>query len=387
MKRATLAVLLVPLLAAGACSRKLVVGVVLPETGEMAAYGASVKSGVKLAFDDAIAAKTAPPGLIVEYRDSGSDPTRAASALEALYSAGAPVVIGGATTAEAKVMIPIAARRERVLLSPSASAPDLARVSVFFFRTFPSDDLEGVKAADLFTLTKNVRVVAILQEDNPYTRGLLPVFMGQFRTSGGTVVGSVAIGEPGWERQTADTLASYQPKGVYICGYGEAIVAALKVLRQVGYTGVICTTSAISSASVLKEAGKLAEGVYFPLAAFDPTAQQEPIRRFVTRYHEVYKLVPDIYAAHGYDAALAVLYALKASRTPTGKEVQLRLKGLSEMRGVTGPLAFDDFGNIKHYLRNYWIHDGKVEDYDSYVKQQQERIKEQMWELLQGQGL
>lgn len=386
MKRGTLAAVLIPLLVSGACSRKLVVGVVLPETGEMAGYGAAVKSGVKLAFDEAIAAKTAPAGLTVEYRDSGSDPARAASSLEALYAAGAPVVIGGATTAEATVMIPIAARRERVLISPSASAPDLARVSVFFFRTFPSDDLEGVKAADLFTLTKGVRTVAILQEDNPYTRGLLPVFMGQFKSSGGTVVGSVEIGEPGWERQTADVLASHQPKGVYVCGYGEAIVAALKVLRAANYPGVICTTSAISSATVLKTAGTLAEGVFFPLASFDPSSQQEPIRRFVTRYHETYKLVPDIYAAHGYDAALAVLHALKAARTPTGREVQLRLKGLAEVRGVTGPLAFDDFGNIKHYLRNYWVHNGKVEDYDTFVKQEQERIKEKMWELLQGQG-
>ncbi len=387
MNRPALTTLLIPLVLLSGCSRKLIVGVVLPETGEMAVYGASVKSGVKLAFDEAVAAKTAPADLVVEYRDSASDPARAATALEALYAAGAPVVIGGATTAEATAMIPIAARKERVLISPSASAPDLARVSVFFFRTFPSDDLEGVKAADLFTLVKGVRTVAILQEENPYTRGLLPVFMGQFRTSGGTVVGSVEIGEPGWERQTADLLASHQPKGVYICGYGEAIVAALKVLRAAQYGGVICTTSAISSASVLKAAGSLAEGVFFPLASFDPTSQQEPIRRFVTRYHEAYKLVPDTYAAHGYDAALAVLHALKAARTPTGREIQLRLKGLAEVRGVTGPLAFDDFGNIKHYLRNYWIHDGKVGDYDAFVKQEQERIKEKMWELLQGQGL
>lgn len=386
MKRGTLIAVLLPLVLAGACSRKLIVGVVLPETGEMAAYGASVKSGVKLAFDDAISAKTAPAGLVVEYRDTGSDPARAANALEALYAAGAPVVIGGATTAEARAMIPIAARKERVLISPSASAPDLARISVFFFRTFPSDDLEGVKAADLFTLAKSVRTVAILQEDNAYTRGLLPVFMGQFKSSGGTVVGSVGIGDPGWERQANDMLAAYQPKGVYICGYGEAIVEALKMLRGVNYSGVICTTSAISSAQVLKSAGSLAEGVFFPLASFDTTSQQDPVRKFVSRYHEVYKLVPDTYAAHGYDSALAVILALKAARNPVGREVQLRLKGLAETPGVTGPLAFDDFGNIKHYLRNYWIHNGKVEDYDTFVRQEQERIKEQMWELLQGQG-
>jgi hypothetical protein len=38
-----------------------------------------------------------------------------------------------------------------------------------------------------------------------------------------------------------------------------------------------------------------------------------------------------------------------------------------------GPLAFDDYGNIKHTLRNHWIHAGRVEDYDSYLQREKER--------------
>jgi branched-chain amino acid transport system substrate-binding protein len=349
-------------------------------------YGSSIKSGIKLAFDGAIAAASAPVGLDVQYRDSASDPAQAAAAADALYDAGALIVIGGVTSAEATATIPVADRWERVLLSPSASAPDLAKKSAYFFRVFPSDDLEGVKAADLLAITRNARSVLIVQEDNAYTRGLLPVFVGELQNQGGQVVGSVRSDEPGWEKLLRDQLAVRQPAGVYVCGYGDAIIEVLRVVRSTSYAGTVCVTSAINAATLLQRAGGLAEGVFLPLSGFDTTSQQEPIRTFVTRYREVYGMVPDLYAAHGYDAALATLAAVTGLRTKAGGEVQLRLKALGEKKGVTGHLAFDDYGNIKHYPRSHWIRGGKVEDYDTYLEREKDRIRRQMEELLLKNG-
>lgn len=376
MRRIAAVAVAVGVLASAGCSRKLLVGVVLPETGENAVYGAPIKSGVKLAFDEARANNTLPEGLQVVFRDSGSDVARAASEAEALFDQGALLVIGGATTQEARAIIPVADQRQRVVLSPSASAPDLARRSLFFFRVYPSDDLEGAKAADLlFQAPRNVRRVFILQEDNAYTRGLLPVFMGAFKSHGGEIVDSVTIGSTGWERSARALLESRKPDGVYVCGYGDAIIAALKVLRGVEFAGVVGTTSAINTMTFLQRAGRLADGVFFPLASFDTASDKDPIRTFVKRYYEVYQLMPDIFAAHGYDAGLAAMGALRELRTRSGSEIALRLKGLAETIGVTGPLAFDDYGNIKHYLRTHWIREGKVEDYERYLDREKDRIR------------
>ena len=386
MNRAVLSAALLGMVAVTACSKKVVVGVVLPETGEAAVYGSSIKSGIKLAFDDAITGKVAPAGLQVVYRDSASDPAQAAGAADSLFDAGALMVIGGVTSAEATAMIPVADRWERVLLSPSASAPELARKSVYFFRVFPSDDLEGVKAADLLAITRNARTVLIIEQDNAYSRGLLPVFVGEYQNQSGHVVGSVRFGEVGWEKEVRDQLAANQPAAIYICGYGDAIIEALRVARSAAFAGTVCTTSAINAASLLQRAGSLAEGVFLPLSGFDTAAQQEPIRTFVARYRAIYNMVPDLYAAHGYDAALACLHTLSGLRTKAGSEVQLRLKGLADTRGVTGHLAFDDYGNIKHYPRSHWIRSGKVEDYDAYLEREKDRIRRQMEELLLQSG-
>jgi len=384
MRRFTLAAALAVALLTQGCSRQLLIGVVVPETGDAAGYGAAVKMGVKLAFDEALAAKTAPEGLTVKYIDSRSDPVTAAAVTESLYKEGALVVIGGVTSAEAKAMLPVADSRKRILMSPSASAPELARMSLYFFRVYPSDDLEGVKAADLLTLTRGVRTVLVLQEDNAYTRGLLPVFMAALKNQGGELVGSVSLSQPSWQREFRDLLTSRQPQGVYVCGYGPAIIHGLQELRSAGYQGTVATTSAINSATVLKEAGPLAEGVFFPLATVDITSKEEPIATFVRRFQEVYNLSPDIYAAHGYDAALSVMYATANLRTRAASEIQVRLKGLGETKGVTGHLAFDDFGNIKHYLRNFWIHQGRVEDFDAHVDRQKEEVLRRMRDILEG---
>ena len=356
--------------AVSGCNPPLRVGVVVPEKGAAAVYGASVKSGVRLAFDEAVASGSAPPGLEVVYRDSGSDPARAASAAEALYEGGAPIVIAGVTSAEAKALIPVAERARSVLLSPSASAPDLAHMSRFFFRVYPSDELEGVKAADFLALVRRARTVLVLQEDNDYTRGLLPVFVRELGSRGGRITGPVRLDEGGWQAQARGMLGGSAPDGVYICGYGEAILGALRLLRSVGYRGTVCTTSAFSAGSLLARAASLAEGVFVPLAGIDTASHDEPIRSFVERYRATYRLTPDIYAAHGYDAALAVLAALRGQGERSGDAVARRLRALDSVAGVTGPLAFDEDGNIRRALRDHWIHNGRIEEFDAALERE-----------------
>lgn len=357
-RRAAFPLVLAAGLLAG-CERKMVVGVVLPETGSAAVYGASIKSGFRLALES-----SAQPGATdaadFEFRDSGSDPGRAVAAAESLIDAGATLVIGGVTTAEAKAMIALADRRETVLISPSASAPELSRKSTFFFRLYPSDEFEGVEAADFLTGRQQARSVMIVQEDNDYTRGLVPVFVGELTSRGGQVVATVRVGEAGWEGEIRRGLSVRHPDAVYLCGYGDAILSALRVLRGTRYAGTVCTTSAINTSELIRRAGALGEELFFPLVSIDDEATAEPGKSFVRRYREAYNLTPDIYAACGYDAALLAL-AVVRSGARSGPEVRHFLHTLPPLRGVTGELVFDELGNIRHTPRIHRLHDGVVE--------------------------
>ncbi len=364
MSRIKIGLSLAAALVLGACgSKRILVGVLVPMTGDAQAYGTSIRAGVKLAFDDAIALRQAPPGLEVLYRDSGSDPSRAAREADTLYSDGSIVIIGGVTSPEAKAMIPVAEKYQRVLISPSASEPGLAASSNLFFRVYPSDEVEGVKAAQFLVTDRKLKTVLVLKEDSSYVRGLLPVFESELGKLGGRVISTIQVGDQDWDKTLAGKLTGEKPDAVYICGYGETILSSVLELRNDKYPGVICTTSAIGTADLIWRGGKLVEGIYFPMTKIDVTSQQEPMKSFVAHYKKANNnLAPDIYAAHGYDAALVVLYGLAGEPLAQPKDLAERLLMLSNKKGVTGDLAFDASGDIRHRLRIYTIRNGKVED-------------------------
>lgn len=365
MKCTWVGLLAVATLLAGGCGGgKVIVGVVLPETGVAKAYGPSLKAGIKLAFDEA-AAKKSPKGVEAWFRDSISNPEYARKEAEELFKSGARIIIGGATSAEAKAMIPAATNTNRVIISPSASEPGLAGSSNLFFRVYPSDEVEGVVAADFLVTHKKAASILVLFQKGPYAEGLLPVFSGEVTKVGGKVLGQLPIGPTAWDKAIADALATQKPDAVVICAYFEETLAALAVVRGASFPGVVLASSAIYTGDVVKRAGASAEGVFVPMLKFDPQSQQEPTKSFVQKYKAANNgAEPDIYAAHGYDAALIALASLEGPPLKTTEELLQRLMSLGDRQGVTGKLSFDEVGNTTHRPRMHVIKGGKFEDCD-----------------------
>jgi branched-chain amino acid transport system substrate-binding protein len=102
-----------------------------------------------------------------------------------------------------------------------------------------------------------------------------------------------------------------------------------------------------------------------PVLRFDLSSQQEPIKSFVQRYRAAnHGTDPDIYAAHGYDAAMVALYSLEGTRPKDTNELLQRIMSLGDRQGVTGKLSFDPVGNTTHQPRMHIIKGGKFEDCD-----------------------
>lgn len=379
--------LLVAAALSGACNGELRVGVVLPETGDAAVYGASIKQGVQLAFEHGKGKGSIPANLIVDYRDSRSQSDVAAALAKEEYDQGALAVIGGVTTAEAQAMVSVADRAERVHMSPSATAPDLSRDSVFFFRTCPSDDLEGPQIVKILTRSPDTRAVLIIQEPGPYASGLLPVVLGEMRKRNIEVCGTAPIQmtDQDWERRLHDRITSRQPPAVFVCASGSNALTAVRSLRVVEYRGVVVATSGLAARELIRQGGADLEGVFFPMVAvdwYDP--KEEIVKEFLAAFQSRYGVRPDIFAAQGYDAALAVGLAHNGLRSRSGKELQLRLKGLGDTWGVTGTLAFDDYGSIKHFPRTYWIRNSNVDDFEEYLDEEKKKLQRQWEELMSG---
>jgi branched-chain amino acid transport system substrate-binding protein len=127
------------------------VGVVLPLTGDLAAYGNNAKDGIELAAQESNGPALGPQGISVRLlvEDSKGDPQTAVSSLQKLITIDrVSCVIGDVASSPTLAMAPIANQNRVVLLSPAASSPKITKAGEFIFRDWPSDDFEASGMAE-----------------------------------------------------------------------------------------------------------------------------------------------------------------------------------------------------------------------------------------------
>lgn len=367
------------------CGNKPVVGVLLPTSGEAGTYGESIESGVRLAVSDARSREELPDGFEVIWVDTESDPERAVSELRRLVSDhGVKMVIGGATSSEAQALVEVLDDLGVVCLSPTASTPGISRKSKLFFRIYPSDELEGHTAARFMFDRLGQERTVVYNGAGDYATGIEPEFENQFvDTLGGQIVERIDLSDPDWRATSDEVLRSSGVGAVYVIGYAPEIFEVISHLKEQGYAGRIVTTSAFFNDQIIHELGKNAEGILFPLPPFDRTSDKEPVLGFVNRYMDALGKAPDVFAAHGYDAMWLTIQVMNIAHPPTTEEIRKAFHfGMNELMGVTGPILFDDYGDVKHYPKMFIVNQGQVVSYQRYIKTERERILREVQDLL-----
>ena len=306
-----------------------------------------------------------------------------------LLSDGAIAVIGGVTSVEALEMVKVADDADRVLLSPSASSQELSGVSRNFFRIFPSAEAEAVALANHAVNTLKVTNLAILADASPFGQGLAQGFQHDFERAGGKIAGTLTV-----EPNTTDLSAQAQqlmelerqaPKtdaeggsgfAVFVAAAGDDLANALRTLRQQGYESRILASSALASADVVAAVGQAAEFVYFAQTPFDTTSTEEPMASFVKAYEAKYGDPPGFYAAHGYDAVMVLVQALRQANSAMALDIRNGLKGLADFPGVTGNIQFRDNGDVQRFMRVHLISDGKPRDFEDYMSKRRQELED-----------
>ena len=370
-----------------ACPPQVVnIAAVLPLTGEHSAYGQSIKRGIELAYADIKAdANFGKPALgELVMLDTASDPKKAAELLKEAYSKGALAAIGGVTSGEAKEMVPVADSYESLLLSPSASSPELTGISRNFFRIWPSDQTEAAKMAQSAITDLGVKTIVVVAEEQQYARGAQLAFRPAYEAQGGKIL-EVLEYPPNTSDMSglASRVVLLQPEAVYLVDYADGVASMIQELRKQKFSGKILTTAAFSTPSAIARIGKDAAGVMLTQTSFDPGSDHVHIRKFVDAYKAKYGELPDIYAAHGYDAMMVLSVAMKG-REPFSTEIRKGMKSdaTKEYPGVTGLIEFDERGDVKKFPRLYMISSDLMPiDYNDEVRAKQREIEQRMREL------
>jgi branched-chain amino acid transport system substrate-binding protein len=370
------------------CGGKPVIGILLPMTGDAGSYGESMKEAIDLAIEEAKADGSYPENLSVVWGDSASDPATGRSEIRRLAGEGAKLIVTGTTSGTARAFLPELEDSDVIALSPSASAPSLTKDSKKFFRLFASDELEGQRAGRFLYEGQGKSTVLIFSQDSEQARGIEPFFRQNYEGAmGGSIIGRVLVGDDNWHEECADLIAARQPEAVYIIAYANKTLEVLRHLKEKGYSGTICATSAFHSGEVIEQEPELVEGVFFPQPAFEIQSDLEVSRTFVDSFHAKYGHDPDIYAAHAYDAMRVAMTIPGIVRAWDAKEIRRGLQfEIKEFPGVTGPIQFDDYGDVRHNPVMFIVKNGVVLNYTSYLEIEKQKIRERIKKLLEGQS-
>jgi ABC-type branched-subunit amino acid transport system substrate-binding protein len=181
-----------------ACSFQLRIGDVLPFTGDLAAYGANLDRGVKLAVDlqqKALESAGLGGSASVTLVASEDGQTSASASVEAatklVKTDRANVVIGEmASTATIPMARSVTVPNKIVQISPTSSAPQLTalRDNGYLWRTYPSDALQGrvLGQAALAAFGKGA-TVNVGSRNDAFGTALRQLFVAQWKRLGGKV--------------------------------------------------------------------------------------------------------------------------------------------------------------------------------------------------------
>ena len=286
------------------------IGVSGPLTGGAAVYGTCVARSAQIAVDEV----NALGGLQFELncQDDEHDAEKAVSAYNSLKDWGMQIFCGTVTTKPALAVGPEACDDRIFMLTPSASAVDVAYSGDNVFQICFADPMQGSVSADVISEKGlGTKIGVIYDSSDVYSTGILETFLDEADAAGLEVVCT--------ESFTADTKADLSTQVtkckeagadlVFLPIYYAEASAILSYANQIGYAPVFFGVDGMDG--ILDVEGfdtSLAEGLYM-LTPFAADSTDERTAAYVAKYRELYNETPNQFGADAYDAIWALYQA------------------------------------------------------------------------------
>ena len=286
------------------------IGVSGPLTGGAAVYGTCVARSAQIAVDEV----NALGGLQFELncQDDEHDAEKAVSAYNSLKDWKMQIFCGTVTTKPALAVGPEACDDRIFMLTPSASAVDVAYSGDNVFQICFADPMQGSVPADVISEKGlGTKIGVIYDSSDVYSTGILETFLDEADVAGLEVVCT--------ESFTADTKADLSTQVtkckeagadlVFLPIYYAEASAILSYANQIGYAPVFFGVDGMDG--ILDVEGfdtSLAEGLYM-LIPFAADSTDERTAAYVAKYRELYNETPNQFGADAYDAIWALYQA------------------------------------------------------------------------------
>ncbi|MBN2825310.1 MAG: ABC transporter substrate-binding protein [Campylobacterales bacterium] len=309
------------------------------------------KEGVELALKRINQDKLLGHEVEVIFKD---DKWEKSNALSIAYSfANDPQVVAVIAHDDSELAIPASIIYEHaqvLMISPAVSDPNFTRINFdYIFRNTPSDVTIGTRLAGLSAMM-NLKKVVVINEKNNYSRQLAKIYTKEALNLGCEVVFADEFdeNEPNFSKilnhlsPTINTNIDYD--AIFVASYEENGIAFIDEVRQFKIFSPILTGDMLDGSAIL-EASKNMDGTIVA-SIYNAQMLSEDMQNFIDEFQKEYHVLPDTWAAQGYDAMMLLAYTIKESGSLNTQKLATALKYTHNFNSIFGNYSFSQKGDI-----------------------------------------
>jgi len=327
------------------------IGQASPLTGPQSHLGKDNDNGARLAIDEMNAKGLTLGGVKVKFElvseDDQADPKTGTIVAQKLVDAKVAGVIGhlnsGTTIPASKIYHDAGIPQ----VSPSATNPKYTQQGYKgAFRVMANDVQQGKTLGEYAVTKLGVKKIAIIDDRTAYGQGLADEFEKAAKAAGAAIVGREYTNDRSTDfRAILTSVKGKQPDLVFYGGMDTQGGPMAAQMRSLGIKARFLGGDGAQSQEFIKLAGAAAEGTVASSPGL-PLDKMPGGKRFADRFNAQYGQI-QIYAPYAYDAAMTLMEAMvKANSTDPVKYLPELAK--TSRQGVSGPIAFDDKGDLKN---------------------------------------
>jgi len=336
------------------------IGVYLPMTGSVAAYGQMAWSGIELAHKMEPDVLGRPVDL--KLADTKSDKVESANAVSRLIEKEKVVaIIGEMISGNTIAGSDHAERRKIPMVSPTATNPIVTLKKKYIFRVCFIDPDQGRIAAKLAVQELKAKSAALIYDiSQDYCVALAKFFKNEFTKLGGKTVVETKFktGDRDFTPQLSAILAA-KPDIIYAPIYYTECALIARQAREMGLDVPILAGDGVQAPELIEIGGKAVEGVYFTAHFHRDMIANERGKKFLQTYEKESGKPLDAFVAMGADAYFITVDAIKRAGSPDPVKIRDALASTKDFEGITGRITLKSDGNaIKAMVVNK-VKDGK----------------------------
>jgi branched-chain amino acid transport system substrate-binding protein len=352
------------------------IGVIAPLSGDLSALGAGIKNSVDLAIKQANEKQTIPGWTLeLDAQDDEAKPDSGKNAATKLAGEDEVIaVVGTLNSSVSQSVQPVLSGSLITQVSPANTNPTLTKGADLdnpnrpypgYFRTCTTDAVQGPFAAK-YLLDEGIKKVATIHDKKAYGQGLVAAFTEAYKSGGGEIVSAETINpeDKDFSAVVSKTKGA-NPEAVYYGGEYPQAGPLSQQAKSAGLNVPLMGGDGIYDPAFIELGGKTSEGD-LATSVGAPTEDLPTAKQFLADYEAAgYSEPYAAYGAYSYDAANAIINALKtslASASDAKSARQATIDAMSKVSfdGATGPVAFDEFGDTTtKTLTVYKVEGGK----------------------------